>query len=86
MRFLETIKAGNGTILYQQGKATREKLKIGQIPDKLEQAFIASEDRRFAKHGGIDVKGILRAATNNLRSRDVVEGGSTITQHNREDI
>ena len=75
-----TIKAGNGAILYQQGEATREKLKIKQIPDKLQQAFIASEDRRFKEHGGIDAKGILRAATNNLRSQDVVQGGSTITQ------
>ncbi|MBV6623946.1 MAG: penicillin-binding protein 1A [Rivularia sp. (in: Bacteria)] len=75
-----TIKAGNGAILYQQGEATREKLKIKQIPEKLQQAFIASEDRRFAEHGGIDPQGILRAATSNLRSRNVVEGGSTITQ------
>ena len=75
-----TIKAGDGTILYQQGEATREKLKIGQIPDILQKAFIASEDRRFKQHGGIDAQGILRAATSNLRSRDVVQGGSTITQ------
>lgn len=75
-----TIKAGNGAILYQQGEATREKLKISQIPDRLQKAFIASEDRRFKEHGGIDAKGILRAATNNLRSQDVVQGGSTITQ------
>ena len=75
-----TIKAGNGAILYQQGEATREKLKINQIPDKLQKAFIASEDRSFKEHGGIDAKGILRAATSNLRSQDVVQGGSTITQ------
>ncbi len=75
-----TIKAGNGAILYQQGEATREKLKIKQIPERLQKAFIASEDRRFEKHGGIDAKGILRAATSNLRSQDVVQGGSTITQ------
>ncbi|MGB6301858.1 MAG: penicillin-binding protein 1A [Rivularia sp. (in: cyanobacteria)] len=75
-----TIKAGNGEILYQQGEATREKLKINQIPDKLQKAFIASEDRRFKEHSGIDAKGILRAATSNLRSQDVVQGGSTITQ------
>ncbi|MEA5592898.1 penicillin-binding protein 1A [Rivularia sp. UHCC 0363] len=75
-----TIKAGDGTILYQQGEATREKLEIGQIPDKLQKAFIASEDRRFKQHGGIDAQGILRAVTSNLRSQDVVQGGSTITQ------
>jgi len=75
-----TIKAGDGKILYQQGEATREKLNIEEIPDQLQKAFIASEDRRFAQHSGIDIQGILRAVTNNLRSRGVVEGGSTITQ------
>ena len=42
-----TIKATDGTILQQQGPATREQLKLEQIPKPLIQAFIASEDRRF---------------------------------------
>jgi penicillin-binding protein 1A len=75
-----TIKAGDGTILQQQGEATREQLKLEQIPDNLKKAFIASEDRRFAQHNGVDTQGILRAVVNNLRSQNVVEGGSTITQ------
>jgi penicillin-binding protein 1A len=75
-----TIKAVDGTILQQQGEATRKTLRIEQIPEELKQAFIASEDRRFANHHGVDVQGILRAAWNNLRSHTVVEGGSTITQ------
>jgi penicillin-binding protein 1A len=75
-----TIKAADGNILQQQGEATREQLKIEQIPDKLKKAFIASEDRRFSEHKGIDPQGILRASLNNLRSQGVVEGGSTITQ------
>ncbi|MBE9036522.1 PBP1A family penicillin-binding protein [aff. Roholtiella sp. LEGE 12411] len=75
-----TIKAANGTILKQQGEATREQLKLDQIPDNLEKAFIASEDRRFQQHNGVDLQGIIRAVLNNLRSQNVVEGGSTITQ------
>ncbi|AFY45021.1 transglycosylase domain-containing protein [Nostoc sp. PCC 7107] len=75
-----TIKAADGNILQQQGEATREQLKIQQIPDKLKKAFIASEDRRFTEHNGVDLQGIARAGLNNLRSRNVVEGGSTITQ------
>ncbi|WP_445638613.1 transglycosylase domain-containing protein [Nostoc sp. DSM 114161] len=75
-----TIKAADGTILQQQGEATREQLKLEQIPDNLKKAFIASEDRRFQQHNGIDAQGILRAGLNNLRSQGVVEGGSTITQ------
>ncbi|GBE94162.1 transglycosylase domain-containing protein [Nostoc cycadae] len=75
-----TIKAADGNILQQQGEATREQLKIEQIPDKLKKAFIASEDRRFTEHNGVDPQGIVRAGLNNLRSQNVVEGGSTITQ------
>jgi penicillin-binding protein 1A len=75
-----TIKAADGTILKQQGEISREQLKLEAIPDNLEKAFIASEDRRFEKHNGIDAQGIMRAVVSNLRSQDTVEGGSTITQ------
>ncbi|MEH2089035.1 transglycosylase domain-containing protein [Nostoc sp.] len=75
-----TIKAADGTILQQQGEATREQLKLEQIPDNLKKAFIASEDRRFRQHNGVDPQGIVRAGLSNLRSQGVVEGGSTITQ------
>ncbi|MDZ8051309.1 MAG: transglycosylase domain-containing protein [Aulosira sp. ZfuVER01] len=75
-----TIKAADGTILQQQGEAAREQLNLEQIPDRLKKAFIASEDRRFRQHSGVDPQGIVRAVWSNLRSQDVVEGGSTITQ------
>ncbi|AFZ04164.1 transglycosylase domain-containing protein [Calothrix sp. PCC 6303] len=75
-----TIKAADGTILQQSGPATREQLSVDEIPEKLKQAFIASEDRRFLKHDGVDGQGIVRAVVNNLRSQNLVEGGSTITQ------
>jgi len=75
-----TIKAVDGTILQQQGEATREKVNLEQMPEILKNAFIASEDSRFTQHQGIDPQGIVRAAVNNLRSQNVVEGGSTITQ------
>ncbi|BAZ89155.1 1A family penicillin-binding protein [Raphidiopsis curvata NIES-932] len=75
-----TIKAGDNTVLMQQGEATREQLKIQQIPDKLQLAFIASEDRRFKQHDGMDFQGIIRATVSNFQSKNVVQGGSTITQ------
>ena len=75
-----TIKASDGTIIQQVGPATRETLKIWEIPETLKQAFIAIEDHRFEEHQGLDYQGIMRAAVSNLVARDVVEGGSTITQ------
>ncbi|MGK7933138.1 MAG: transglycosylase domain-containing protein [Microcystaceae cyanobacterium] len=75
-----TIKGSNGDVLQAIGPITYDPLKIWQIPDPVLQAFIASEDRRFESHHGIDIQGILRAAWVNVRAGGVVEGGSTITQ------
>ena len=51
-----------------------------QIPLFLKNAFISSEDKKFYKHNGIDLKSISRAIFQNIRSGYVKEGGSTITQ------
>ncbi len=51
-----------------------------KIPFFLKHAFISSEDKRFYKHNGIDLKSISRALIQNIRSGYVKEGGSTITQ------
>lgn len=75
-----TIKAVDGTILMQTGPATREKLKLQEIPDLLVKAFVSIEDRRFYEHRGVDYQGIFRAVVSNLLARDLVQGGSTITQ------
>lgn len=75
-----TIESADGVVLQEIGDVTHEKLKIWQIPDPVIQTFIASEDRRFETHGGVDFQGILRASWVNLRAGEVVEGGSTITQ------
>lgn len=75
-----TIKAADDTILIQTGPATRDKVGLQQMPDLLVQGFVAVEDRRFEQHTGVDYQGVLRAIANNIIARDVVEGGSTITQ------
>ncbi len=75
-----TIKASDNTILLQSGPATRDKLKLKEIPDLLTKAFIAIEDRRFYEHRGVDYQGIVRSIVSNILARDLVQGGSTITQ------
>ena len=50
------------------------------IPDVVKQAVIASEDKRFYSHGGVDVQGSLRALWADVRDNEYVQGGSTITQ------
>ena len=51
-----------------------------KIPLSFKDSFISSEDKRFYKHNGIDLKSISRAFFQNIRSGYVKEGGSTITQ------
>ena len=58
----------------------REPVKLAQIPQNLQNAFVAVEDNRFYEHMGIDPRGILRAAYANVTGRTISEGGSTITQ------
>jgi penicillin-binding protein 1A len=50
------------------------------VPQLLKDAVVASEDRKFWSHRGIDPEGLFRAALANYRQGDVVQGGSTITQ------
>jgi penicillin-binding protein 2A len=61
-------------------KENRESVTIDQVPKKLQDAFIATEDRRFATHSGIDFWAIGRAVVKDILNRSAVEGGSTITQ------
>ncbi|MDJ0573768.1 MAG: penicillin-binding protein 1A [Xenococcaceae cyanobacterium MO_234.B1] len=75
-----TIKAVDGTIIKQIGPVSHEKVKLEELPDIVHQAFVASEDKRFYKHRGVDIPGIIRAAWANLKAKEVVEGGSSITQ------
>lgn len=75
-----TVKANDGTRLLQLGSDTSETLKLWQFPDRLRQAFIAIEDRRFYEHDGVDYKGVTRAMYNNITKKGIEEGASSITQ------
>ncbi len=50
------------------------------IPTNIKQATVAVEDKDFFKHGGFDVRGIMRAVFNNVFHKGSTQGGSTITQ------
>ena len=55
-------------------------VRLQDIPESLQQAVIAVEDRKFYNHWGFDMEGIFRAALVNLQYGEVKEGASTITQ------
>lgn len=70
-------------LLGEFSNAARERrsyIPIGEMPPKVVQAVIASEDRRFYRHWGLDLIGVFRATLRNMRAGSVVEGGSTISQ------
>src|SRR5665213_742293 len=75
-----TILADDGTLLATFGDLFGEPLHLKDLPRYLPQAVIATEDRRFYHHFGVDLIGTGRAAFANIRAGHVVQGGSTITQ------
>ena len=52
---------------------------FGQVPDKFEKSLLAYEDKWFYYHPGVNPVSILRALINNIKSRRIVSGGSTLT-------
>lgn len=55
-------------------------VELSEMSPWLPRAVLATEDRRFYDHYGVDVIGLARAAWANLRARRIVQGGSTVTQ------
>lgn len=74
------IKAEDGKIIGSFGDIYGEYIAYDEIPVSLIDAVIATEDRNFKHHFGVDPLGILRATIANIRAGRVVQGGSTISQ------
>src|SRR5271168_544336 len=55
-------------------------IPLATVPDLVQKAFVAAEDRRFFQHHGVDERGIIRAFIGNLAEPGRPQGGSTITQ------
>jgi penicillin-binding protein 1A len=68
--FAEVFEPGNRRIW----------MSLSDVPDYVQKAFVAAEDRRFFQHHGIDERGMIRAFIGNLSNPRRPQGGSTITQ------
>src|SRR5258708_30127422 len=78
-----TIVDRHGVVLYEplSPRQTRgEWIVAGDVPERVAQATIAAEDRRFYHHVGIDPIAVARALVHDVRQLRAAEGGSTITQ------
>ena len=76
VKFLDA--AGNE--IGKRGILHNDSVPLEDIPDVLIKATLATEDRRFFEHWGVDWFGTLRAVATNVQANDVVQGGSTLTQ------
>ena len=88
IRSLETFRPDAVTRIYSTDKVLlaelflekREPVPLQVIPRHLKAALIATEDRKFYAHSGVDLKGIARAIVKDIWAGEFVEGASTITQ------
>lgn len=74
------VMASDGKELAAVGDLYGIPVKLMDLPPALPQAVLATEDRRFYDHFGIDLIGLARAMYTNVRAGRIVQGGSTITQ------
>jgi penicillin-binding protein 1A len=80
------IYSRDGKLIQSIGEQRRIPVRYDQLPPKLIQAFLATEDDRFFRHHGVDWQGILRAAVANLRAGGIRQGASTITMQVSRDM
>jgi penicillin-binding protein 1A len=69
-----------GNEIGKRGLLRDDSVPLEEIPDHMIKATLATEDRRFFDHFGIDVMGTFRALAENARADQVVQGGSSLTQ------
>ncbi|WP_137156313.1 PBP1A family penicillin-binding protein [Rhizobium sp. FKL33] len=78
--FAVTFLDRYGNVIGHRGIIHEDSVPIDELPDALVKAVLATEDRRFFDHFGIDFLGLIRAMSENARAGGVVQGGSTLTQ------
>ncbi|WP_420028789.1 transglycosylase domain-containing protein [Metarhizobium album] len=78
--FAVTFLDRYGNVIGHRGIIHEDSVAIDDLPDYFVKAVLATEDRRFFDHFGIDFIGLARAMSENARAGGVVQGGSTLTQ------
>jgi penicillin-binding protein 1A len=73
------IYTADGDLISEYGEKRREPILISAVPEDLKNAIIASEDKRFYTHPGVDYQGLMRAALHLVKTGKKGPGGSTIT-------
>jgi membrane peptidoglycan carboxypeptidase len=80
----DTIEAADGSVIATtwdpDNESNRVAVPLSRINVLMQHAIVAIEDQRFYQHGGIDLRGTLRALVNNSKGAGDLQGGSTIAQ------
>ncbi|MBB3288075.1 MULTISPECIES: transglycosylase domain-containing protein [Rhizobium] len=84
--FAVTFLDRYGNVIGHRGIIHENSVPVDQLPDYFVKAVLATEDRRFFDHFGIDAIGLFRAVTVNAQAGGVVQGGSTLTQQLAKNI
>ena len=88
IRTMVSQSSETGFVYFQDGSVAgqlrteedRRRITYRDIPPRIEQAVLATEDDRFYAHHGVDITSLARAIRQRLLNEDVQTGGSTITQ------
>lgn len=70
----------DGEVIKTFTAYTYNKVELKDVPEELQKALIATEDKNFYKHNGYDILGIVRSSIQNVIARRTVQGASTLTQ------
>lgn len=73
------VYSADDKLIAEFGEMRRSPIRFDDIPDEFIHALLAAEDDNFANHYGVDITGLMRAATQLLKSGQIQTGGSTIT-------
>jgi len=73
------IYSADGQLMGEYGENRRTPIELSKIPKKFKLAILATEDRRFYEHPGIDLRGLLRASLHMVTHGTKEQGASTIT-------
>lgn len=80
------VYSSDGKLIGEFGEQRRTPLTYNQIPPLYIKALLSAEDAEFFEHHGVSLKGMLRAASQILKSGAIQSGGSTITQQLARDF
>ncbi len=74
------VYSKDGELISEFYIERRTVIPFSEIPKYMKNAILAVEDARFYSHPGLDIPGVIRALWADIKAREIIQGGSTVTQ------